>query len=131
MKNVKLISLALAMLFSFGIKAQEKSNSKENSEQKTTPVNDTLATVKPVSQPVEPEKAPKLIICGPSKSSLINGPIYVVDGRIIDSKSFSKINPNLVKELKIFKGAQATAIYGSRAVNGVIVITTKDPEDEE
>lgn len=61
-----------------------------------------------------------------------NEPIYVVDGVIIDGNSGSLnanplagINPADVASIDVLKDASATAIYGSRAANGVIMITTK------
>jgi TonB-linked SusC/RagA family outer membrane protein len=49
-------------------------------------------------------------------------PIYVVDGTIVNSFD---INPDDVEDLTVLKGANATALFGSRAANGAIVITTK------
>ncbi|MEL1252302.1 TonB-dependent receptor [Flavobacterium sp. DGU38] len=61
-----------------------------------------------------------------------NEPIYVIDGVIIDGNSgslnsnpLSGINPNDIASIDILKDASATAIYGSRAANGVIIVTTK------
>ncbi|GAA4142248.1 TonB-dependent receptor [Flavobacterium chungbukense] len=61
-----------------------------------------------------------------------NEPIYVIDGVIIDGNSGSininplaGINPNDIASIDILKDASATAIYGSRAANGVIIVTTK------
>lgn len=61
-----------------------------------------------------------------------NEPIYVIDGVIIDGNSGSlnsnplaAINPNDIASIDILKDASATAIYGSRAANGVIMVTTK------
>lgn len=124
MKNVKLISLAIAMLLFFGVEAQEKPNSAAHSEQNESKQKDTLATAK-----TEPQNS-RIVICAPSKSSLLNGPIYVIDGKIIDAKAFSKINPNSVKAIKIFKGNEATGLFGCKAINGAIFITTKDQEEE-
>ena len=50
-------------------------------------------------------------------------PLYVVDGNIIGSMSF--LNPNDIESISILKDASAAAIYGSRAANGVVLITTK------
>ena len=50
-------------------------------------------------------------------------PLYVVDGNIIGSMSF--INPNDIESISVLKDASAAAIYGSRAANGVVLITTK------
>jgi len=55
----------------------------------------------------------------------VNGssPIYVVDGMILDNIAF--LSPNDIESTEILKDASATAIYGSRGANGVIIVTTK------
>ncbi|WPP51979.1 SusC/RagA family TonB-linked outer membrane protein [Catalinimonas niigatensis] len=58
-------------------------------------------------------------------STGLNGPLYVVDGIPLAAELSSTINPNDIASLNILKDASATAIYGSRASNGVVVITTK------
>ena len=50
-------------------------------------------------------------------------PIYVVDGMITSNISF--LNPNDIESTEVLKDASATAIYGSRGANGVILVTTK------
>src|SRR5574344_945914 len=55
-----------------------------------------------------------------------SAPIYVVDGVILDDISF--LSPNDIESTEILKDASATAIYGSRGANGVILITTKKGE---
>ncbi|MDE5724139.1 MAG: SusC/RagA family TonB-linked outer membrane protein, partial [Paramuribaculum sp.] len=52
-----------------------------------------------------------------------NQPLVIVDGNIRDS--MSDINPNDIEDMQILKDAGATALYGARAGNGVILITTK------
>ena len=54
-----------------------------------------------------------------------NEPLYVVDGFPIGS-SLSFINNSDIESLEVLKDASATAIYGSRGANGVILITTKE-----
>ncbi|NNG10480.1 MAG: SusC/RagA family TonB-linked outer membrane protein, partial [Arenibacter sp.] len=54
-----------------------------------------------------------------------NDPLIVVDGVPLISASFSTINPKDISSIDILKDASATAIYGSRAANGVVIITTK------
>ncbi|UII23487.1 SusC/RagA family TonB-linked outer membrane protein [Fulvivirga ligni] len=54
-----------------------------------------------------------------------NDPLYVVDGVPIGSDDIATLNPNDFGSVSILKDASATAIYGSRGANGVIVITTK------
>ncbi|WP_295117491.1 TonB-dependent receptor [uncultured Chitinophaga sp.] len=52
-----------------------------------------------------------------------NGPLYIVDGFF--GAEFSSINPEDIESIQILKDASATAIFGSRGSNGVIVVTTK------
>ncbi|CAM4345578.1 TonB-dependent receptor [Zobellia roscoffensis] len=54
-----------------------------------------------------------------------NDPLIVVDGVPLISASFSTINPKDIASIDILKDASATAIYGARAANGVVIITTK------
>lgn len=55
-----------------------------------------------------------------------NAPLYVVDGFIVSS--IRDIPPTDVESINVLKDAAATAIYGARAANGVVVITTKKPK---
>ena len=50
-------------------------------------------------------------------------PLYVVDGMLLDDISY--LNANDIENLEVLKDASATAIYGSRGANGVIIVTTK------
>ncbi|MEM7381882.1 MAG: TonB-dependent receptor, partial [Bacteroidota bacterium] len=52
-----------------------------------------------------------------------NDPLYIIDG--VPSQSQSNLNPNDIESLQVLKDASAASIYGSRAANGVIIITTK------
>ncbi|HUX59463.1 MAG TPA: TonB-dependent receptor [Bacteroidales bacterium] len=52
-----------------------------------------------------------------------NDPLYVVDG--VPTQDISSINPNDIQSLSVLKDAGAASIYGSRASNGVIIVTTK------
>lgn len=54
-------------------------------------------------------------------------PLYVVDGFITESIDF--LNPDDIQEMQILKDASSAAIYGARAANGVIIITTKRGEE--
>ena len=71
-------------------------------------------------------------IRGGSSLSASNDPLYVIDGLAMDnngvqglSNPLAMINPNDIESMTILKDASATAIYGSRASNGVIIVTTK------
>lgn len=52
-----------------------------------------------------------------------SSPIYVVDGMIVENINF--LSPNDIESTEVLKDASATAIYGSRGANGVIIVTTK------
>ena len=54
-----------------------------------------------------------------------NDPLYVVDGIPLSSGGIDAINPQDIETINILKDASATAIYGSRGANGVVLITTK------
>ncbi|XDZ56876.1 hypothetical protein FlaCF_3924 [Flavobacterium tructae] len=104
MKNIKLISLAFSISFCFTTHAQEKA----------------ISTVEPINA------NNRIIICAPSKNSLINAPLIIIDGVIIDSKQFSNVNPNDIQEIKVLKKTEATSLYGNKGINGAIIITTKE-----
>ena len=78
-----------------------------------------------------PGAGAKIRIRGGSSLSASNDPLIVIDGLPISSTDISggdvlnTINPNDIESFSILKDASATAIYGSRASNGVILITTK------
>ena len=63
-------------------------------------------------------------IRGSSTFSGNDGPIYIIDGVIIGSAA-ADFNPNDIESVTILKDAAATALYGSRGMNGAVVITTK------
>lgn len=70
-----------------------------------------------------PGAASSITIRGGNSINTSNAPLYVVDGFISDNGNL--INPNDIDDVQILKDASATAIYGSRGGNGVILITTK------
>ncbi len=71
-----------------------------------------------------PGDAPSILIRGRSSLSFSNEPLFVVDG-IPVSTNLSDFNPNDIESIEILKDASATAIYGARGANGVVLITTK------
>ena len=80
----------------------------------------------------QPDAAPNIRIRGGSSLSAQNNPLIVIDGVPLDfvnpagvNNPLSLVNPNDIASFTILKDASATAIYGSRASNGVIIITTK------
>ena len=52
-------------------------------------------------------------------------PLFILDGVAVSSEAFSAINPSDIESVSVLKDASSTSIYGARAANGVIVITTK------
>ena len=52
-------------------------------------------------------------------------PLYVIDGAIADATFFSNLDPNSIESISFLKDAASSAIYGSRASNGVVLVTTK------
>ena len=80
----------------------------------------------------QPDATPNIRIRGGASLSASNNPLIIIDGVPIGdlnpagvSNPFTLINPNDVESFSILKDASATAIYGVRASNGVIIITTK------
>ncbi|MDE6403048.1 MAG: SusC/RagA family TonB-linked outer membrane protein, partial [Muribaculaceae bacterium] len=71
-----------------------------------------------------PGTTPKVIIRGITS---VNGstPLYVVDGVPLNTSNINFINNNDIESMEVLKDASASAIYGTRASNGVIIITTK------
>lgn len=63
---------------------------------------------------------------GARSNSENNQPLYVVNGNIMSDKDVAKINPSSIKNMEVLKDASATAIYGARGINGVVVITLKE-----
>ena len=85
----------------------------------------------------DPGAANSVIIRGFSSINGSNQPLYVVDGVPLQSTTLTgqghasaaggiaSISPNDIESMTVLKGAAATALYGSRAANGVIIVTTK------
>lgn len=74
----------------------------------------------------EPSSVPSSIrIRGVNSLNASNTPLFILDGAPVTSAVFTTINPSDIESVTVLKDASSTAIYGSRAANGVIVITTK------
>lgn len=58
------------------------------------------------------------------KGDVANEPLYVLDGQVISSDAFMTLNPLDIAEIKILKDAVACALYGTKAANGVLEITS-------
>ena len=73
-----------------------------------------------------PGESLNIIIRGGNSITGDNSPLYVVDGIPLEDFDPASISTNDIESFDILKDASATAIYGSRAANGVIIITTKE-----
>jgi len=91
-----------------------------------------IAGVSVISKGVARGGGATIRIRGGSSLTAENDPLIVIDGLAMDNKGvkglanpLSMVNPNDIESFTVLKDASATAIYGSRASNGVIIITTK------
>ncbi|MWB96428.1 DUF3520 domain-containing protein [Flavobacterium sp. GA093] len=75
---------------------------------------------------VQTSPSQNVVIRGVASISSKNEPLYVIDGVPAKADQIAQINPSDIEEVKVLKEANATAIYGSKATNGVIVIDTKN-----
>lgn len=66
-----------------------------------------------------------IVIRGANSLSQSNSPLYVIDGFPMEDPENMSLNPEDIKTINILKDASATAIYGARGANGVVVIETK------
>ena len=74
----------------------------------------------------QPGGTMNIVIRGNNSLTQDNSPLYVIDGFPVEDASLaSTINPSDIESLDILKDASATAIYGARGANGVVIITTK------
>lgn len=70
-----------------------------------------------------PKAAPTLVLRGGTNLDGSGSPLIIVDGAV--RESLSDVNPSDIESMEVMKDAGATAIYGARASNGVILVTTK------
>ena len=73
----------------------------------------------------EPSASASLTIRGTNSINSGTAPLYILDGVAISANDFNTINPADIESMSVLKDASSTSIYGARAANGVIVITTK------
>lgn len=86
----------------------------------------TTPGVQVVSQSGMPGKGLNVKIRGANSIKGGTDPLYVIDGQV--GGDIASLNPNDIQSMEILKDASATAIYGSRGSNGVVLITTKSGE---
>jgi TonB-linked SusC/RagA family outer membrane protein len=105
----------------------------ETIKQSTTPtfataLQGTTSGVQVASSGGEPNAATRILIRGVSSITSATEPLIIVDGLVVSSggtNPLTYINPQDIENISVLKDASATAIYGSRGANGVILITTK------
>ena len=73
----------------------------------------------------EPSASATMLIRGTNSINSGVAPLYILDGAAISSSEFNSITPSDIESISVLKDASSTSIYGARASNGVIVITTK------
>ncbi|MBO7235817.1 MAG: TonB-dependent receptor [Alistipes sp.] len=73
----------------------------------------------------EPSKAASFQIRGTNSINSGTAPLFILDGVPISSSDFNAISPSDIESVSVLKDASSSSIYGARAANGVVVITTK------
>ncbi|MGX5688535.1 SusC/RagA family TonB-linked outer membrane protein [Arcticibacter tournemirensis] len=84
-----------------------------------------VAGVNIVSAEGRPGAEADIVIRGANSLTQNNNPLYVIDGFPLETSMSNAIDPKDIESIEILKDASATAIYGARGANGVIMITTK------
>ena len=84
-----------------------------------------VAGLSVLSNTGEPSATATMTIRGTNSINSGTAPLYILDGVPISASDFNTINPADIESLSVLKDASSTSIYGARAANGVIVITTK------
>ena len=77
----------------------------------------------------QPGSNNNIVIRGNNSITQDNSPLYVVDGFPIENPNSNSVNPSDIESISVLKDASATAIYGARGANGVILITTKSGKE--
>lgn len=75
-----------------------------------------------------PESSPPTLVfrCGTSVSVRTDAPLYIIDGAITsDDDALAQLDADVIVSIEVIKGADAAALYGSRAAAGVIIVTTR------
>ena len=78
-----------------------------------------------ISQSGEPSKAAEFKIRGTNSIYAGTEPLFILDGVPISSSDFNSLSPNDIESVSVLKDAASASIYGARAANGVVIITTK------
>jgi TonB-dependent SusC/RagA subfamily outer membrane receptor len=84
-----------------------------------------VAGVQVTSADGQPGSSTAIVIRGNNSITQDNSPLYVIDGFPLENPNNNSVNPSDIESIEVLKDASATAIYGARGANGVILITTK------
>ena len=84
-----------------------------------------VAGVNIINQNNNPSTSTQIRIRGYGSVTGNQVPLYVIDGKPLSEAEVRSINPSSIKSLTVLKNANATALYGSRGANGVVLISTK------
>lgn len=76
-----------------------------------------------------PGSSTSVVLRGSSSITANNEPLYIINGIVATKEAKEKLNPDAIKNIEVLKNSSATALYGSRASYGVVVITTKTMND--
>lgn len=109
--------------------AVEKVNMKDLQKAPVRSLDEALggrvAGVQVVSSDGQPGSPTAIVIRGNNSITQDNSPLFVIDGFPSESPDLNSINVSDIESIEVLKDASATAIYGARAANGVVMITTK------
>ncbi|RZJ39725.1 MAG: VWA domain-containing protein, partial [Chryseobacterium sp.] len=107
-----------------GIKISSNNNGwLYNQSYNNNPVNSLQGQIP--SSTISGSLSQNILIRGAASLNGNNQPLVVIDGIVANLNSLSKLNPQQIKSVEVLKDASATAIYGNRASNGVIIVKTK------
>lgn len=131
--NVSTVALDEIMVVAYGTQSRRtltssvsKVNTQELENMAVNNVMDALkgkvAGVRIYGNSGQPGQAPNIIIRGGSSINKSNSPLILIDGF---ERSYNEVNPNDIESIQVLKDAESTALYGSRASNGIVLITTK------
>ena len=135
--NVKLIadqmSLSEVVVVGYGSNAEYESDNTFYEKKKTSTaasvqtLQGRVAGVTISSNTNAIASAPQnIVIRGTNNISSKNEPLYIIDGVPVQSNVLAKINPNDIQDVNVLKDSAATSLYGAKAVNGVVVINSKN-----
>ncbi len=108
--------------------------SKELTQKPVTTINEALQGRIPgvsVTRASKPSDDSSIKVRGTNTINAGSDPIYVVDGLVMGNEFgfYNSLNVNDIESIQVLKDASATALYGSRGANGVIIVTTKKGRD--